>query len=90
MVAKQAGGKEGGSVLEGCGCGAPVAPAGTAPPAQAGFTCKPSVKLLAGSPALISLSAILDFMYFAGSQVKPGNNARPPQPIQNRDLRFFA
>ena len=38
----------------------------------------------------VDANQILDFMYFAGSQVKPGNNARPPQPIQNRDLRFFA
>lgn len=33
---------------------------------------------------------IVDFMYYAGSGARPGVNARPPQPIGDRQLKYFA
>lgn len=38
----------------------------------------------------VDAEQIVDFMYYAGSGTRPGVNARPPQPIGTRQLKYFA
>lgn len=41
-------------------------------------------------PLQVDAEQIVDFMYYAGSGARPGVNARPPQPIGDRSLKYFA
>jgi carbonic anhydrase len=41
-------------------------------------------------PLQVEAEQIVDFMYYAGSGARPGVNARPPQPIGDRQLKYFA
>lgn len=38
----------------------------------------------------VDADQVVDFMYYAGSGTKPGVNARPPQPIGDRKLKYFS
>ncbi|PSC67478.1 aci-reductone dioxygenase [Micractinium conductrix] len=41
-------------------------------------------------PLQVDAEQIVDFMYYAGSGAKPAANARPPQPLAGRGIRYFA
>lgn len=41
-------------------------------------------------PPQVDAEQIVDFMYYAGSGAKPAANARPPQPLAGRGIRYFA
>lgn len=41
-------------------------------------------------PLQVDAEQIVDFMYYAGSGARPGVNARPPQPIGDRKLKYYA
>lgn len=57
-----------------------------------GCSHRPSQPPLAhpGPDPQVEAEQIVDFMYYAGSGARPGVNARPPQPIGDRQLKYFA
>jgi carbonic anhydrase len=40
-------------------------------------------------PLQVNPDQVMDFMYYAGNNLKPGVNARPPQPLGDRSVTFF-